>query len=157
MWNLSFHPEHLCVSSEGGGCFPHPGGTGEAPAVKPCWPVNPNALEAPPPKDWPLLWGAWHGAQLPLLWEKFCDLIIVQSVGCPAGWHGIWLPRECTCPFASWFRLHVSGYRLFLVCSREENESYSSTLAEKSLFMVLEAVSLASRCHGGWFLVRALL
>lgn len=45
----------------------------------------------------------------------------------------------------------------FLVCSREENESYSSTLAEKSLFMVLEAVSLASRCHGGWFLVRALL
>lgn len=45
----------------------------------------------------------------------------------------------------------------FFWCAQEENESYSSTLAEKSLFMVLEAVSLASRCHGGWFLVRALL
>ena len=84
------------------------------------------------PMTGPLGWGAWHRAQLPLLWEKFCDLIFLQSVGCPSGWYGIWLHRECTPPITSWFRLLASGCRLFLVCSWEESElkSYSTTLAE---------------------------
>lgn len=86
------------------------------------------------------------------------DLIILQSEGCPAG--GTGSDYTVSAPVLSPldFVFMPLDVDYFLVCSREETEEcYSSTLAEKSLFMVLEAVSLASRCHGGWFLVSTLL
>ena len=59
------------------------------------------------------------GSELSLLWENFCDIIILQFVGHPPGWYGIWLYCECAPPTISlWFLLYVFGCRIsFLIGS----------------------------------------
>ena len=67
-----------------------------------------------------LVWGS----ELSLLWEKFCDIIILHFVGHPSGWYGIWLHHMCTSPTGLWF-LHVFGCRISF---------FFSFLVDSSLF-----------------------
>ena len=41
------------------------------------------------------------GSELSLLWENFCDIIVLQFVDCPPGGYGIWLYHKCTPPTIS--------------------------------------------------------
>ena len=67
--------------------------------IKPYWPSKPNALKSPltqcqTPRLGSLMWGS----EFSLLWEKLCDIIIYQLVGCPLGGYRIWLGILWMCP-----------------------------------------------------------
>ena len=60
---------------------------------------KPKALRSPltqcqTPRLGSLMWGS----EFSLLWEKLCDIIIYQLVGCPLGGYRIWLAILWMCP-----------------------------------------------------------
>ena len=79
--------ETLCVSSKSGLSFPQ---FCWALAIKPHWPSKLNTLGALPPDARPLGWRDWlpsseWGSELSLMWENFCNLIVLQFVENPGG------------------------------------------------------------------------
>ena len=71
------------------------------------------------PVQTPRLGSLTWGSELSLLWENFCDIIILQFVGCPTRGYGIRLYHKCAPPtILFWFLLYVFGYRIsFFVSS----------------------------------------
>ena len=61
------------------------------------------------PQDGNLMWVS----ELSLLWEQFCDIIILQFVCHPPGEYWIWLYCECTLPTVLWFLMSLDVEYLF--------------------------------------------
>ena len=56
-----------------------------------------------------LMWGL----KLSLLWENFCNIIILQFVDCPTTGYGIWLHHKCApLTLLLWFLLYVLRCRI---------------------------------------------
>ena len=53
------------------------------------------------------------GSERSLLWGNLWDMIILQLVGHPPTWYGIWLYWECASP-SIWFLLYIIGCRISL-------------------------------------------
>ena len=56
--------------------------------------VGSSSWLMPDPRLGSLMWGS----EFLLLWEKLCNIISFQFVGCPPSRHWIWLYQECTPP-----------------------------------------------------------